>query len=231
MTTTLAPYSPDALEQQQRANHQLFPSEIEEMQSQTHEQICAEFTSMLRRVFESDENANVGGDTGFYWNNQDDRERIAPDAYLIRNAGKTPRKSWKLWEERQTFPNLSIRFVLEVWSDDNKLAERRRKLRQYQALGAQEFFELDSVTGDLAGQRLINGQYETLDATERGGIFSQELQAEITFEDGLLRLYRNGERVLTASEERELRQKREKELQSQIDRLQKELDALKKFNT
>ncbi len=199
MTTVAEPITQQPLEKPAPKPNQLFPSEIEEMQSQDHEVICAEFTSLLRHLFRSDQNANVGGDQAFYWNSEDDNDRVVPDAYLIRNAGKNPRKSWKLWEERAIFPNLSIEFVLEVWSEGNTLLERNRKRRRYELLGAREFFELDREAG-LAGLRLIDGHYEVIEPNDANRFQSGALGAEIAFEDGLLRLYRNGARIPTFSE-------------------------------
>jgi len=103
-------------------------------------------------------------------------------------------------KERAAHPNLSIAFLLEVWSETNNLAERSRKLQQYQTLGATEFFELDSQTGDFSGQRLINGQYNVLEPNADGRLQSLSLNAELAFDDGLLRLYRDGRRILTLSE-------------------------------
>lgn len=199
MTTLAEPITQQPLEKPAPKPNQLFPSEIEEVQSQEHFEICARFVTTLVDLFIKDENANVGGDQAFYWNSEDDNERVVPDAYLIRNAGKNPRKSWKLWEERAAFPNLSIEFVLEVWSDVNTLLERNRKRRRYELLGVREFFELDRE-GGLAGLRLIDGHYEVIEPNDANRLQSDALGAELAFEDGLLRLYRNGKRVLTLAE-------------------------------
>lgn len=191
--------------------HQQFPSEIEEMQSQQHEQICADFTALLRYFFQNDDDANVGGDTGFYWNNQDDRDRIAPDAYLIRNAGKEPRKSWKFWQELARFPTLSVEFALEVWSEDNSLAEKHRKRLLYEQLNVKEFFELDSLTGDVSGMRLQNGRYQRIKANSDRRLFSNSLNAEIAFENGRLCLYQNALKVPAPDElDKSLKAERER---------------------
>lgn len=170
------------------------------MHSDVHFELCARFVVALKDLFIDDRDAYPGGDQAFYWNPKTDGDRLAPDAYLIRGAGKTPRSSWKLWEEKTAYPAFSIRFVLEVWSESHKLAERRRKQRRYEDLGATEFFELDSLTGDFAGQRLINGRYDVIEPADAGRLTSLELNAELAFEGGQLRLYRNGQKILTAVE-------------------------------
>jgi Uma2 family endonuclease len=214
MTTTLVQDEPKP----QTAIHQEFPSEIEDMQSDTHTWICTEFISALRALFSDDPEVAVGGDTGFYWNNQDDRERLVPDAYLIRNAGKHPRKSWKLWEEKNQYPNLSIEFVLEVWSESNPLPEKLEKFAQYQRLGAKEYVQLDVASNLLFGHRLnADGFYVSIPLNEHGRLPVQSLNAELTYENGLIRLYRNGKKILTLSE-----------AQAELDALRSELAQLKR---
>jgi len=214
MTTTLVQDEPKA----HAALHQEFPSEIEDMQSDTHTWICTEFISALRALFSDDPEVAVGGDTGFYWNNQDDRERLVPDAYLIRNAGKHPRKSWKLWEEKAQYPTLSIEFVLEVWSESNPLPEKLEKFAQYQRLGAKEYVQLDVSSNLLFGHRLnADGFYVAVSLNEHGRLPVQSLNAELAYENGLIRLYRNGKKILTLSE-----------AQAELDALRSELAQLKR---
>jgi Uma2 family endonuclease len=214
MTTTLVQDEPKA----QTAIHQEFPSEIEDMQSDTHTRICSYFITTISELFLSDPDVAVGGDTGFYWNNQDDRERLVPDAYLIRNAGKHPRKSWKLWEEKAQYPTLSIEFVLEVWSESNPLPEKLEKFAQYQRLGAKEYVQLDVASNLLFGHRLnADGFYVSIPLNEHGRLPVQSLNAELAYENGLIRLYRNGKKILTLSE-----------AQAELDALRSELAQLKR---
>ncbi len=197
--------------------HQEFPSEIEDMQSDTHTKICSYFITTLFELFLNEPDVAVGGDTGFYWNSQDDRNRLVPDAYLIRNAGKHPRKSWKLWEEKSQFPNLSIDFVLEVWSEHNPLPEKLEKFVQYQRLGAKEYLQLELSTEHLFAHRLNDdGIYVSIPISEHNRLPLHSLNAEVAYENGLIRLYRNGEKILTLSE-----------AQAELQRLRSELNQLK----
>jgi hypothetical protein len=211
--------------------HQLFPSDIKEMQNQKHYTIFAEFGTMLRSLFATIENVSVGGDQAFYWNDNDDRFCIAPDAHLIRGIDNTPRSSFKLWEEKAAAPDFSIRFVLELWSKGNPMRERYEKYDTYAMLGAAEYFEFDTKSDDLVGHRLNdNGRYEIISPSNNGRIYSKELDAEIVYEDGLLRLYRNGKRVLTITEAETELQAQRLELQAkeaEIEQLKKLLEARK----
>ncbi len=204
-------------------SHKEFPFERKEMQSQAHQRLFSEFTVQLMQLFADEPMVNVGGDQAFYWNSEDDRESVCPDAYLIRGIDKAPRDSFKLWEERQKFPTLSIRFVLEIWSKSNPMSERFKKYDAYRFLDVAEYLEVDLLLGELLLHRKANNHYLTIEPNDKGRIFSQELNAELALEDGLLRLYRNGEKIPTAREALELLAKE----RAEKERLQKELEQLK----
>ncbi len=193
------------------------------MQSQAHQCLFSEFTLQLMQLFADEPMVNVGGDQAFYWNSEDDRESVCPDAYLICGIDKTPRDSFKLWEERQKFPTLSIRFVLEIWSKGNPMSERFKTYDAYRFLDVAEYLEVDLLLNELLLHRKANNHYLTIEPNDKGRIFSQELNAELALEDGLLRLYRNGEKIPTAREALQLLA----QAQAEKERLQKELEQLK----
>ncbi|MBC8042559.1 MAG: Uma2 family endonuclease [Rhizobacter sp.] len=178
------------------ARHQLFPFEQKEMQSNLHYTVCSEFTTMLRAQFKDDADANIGGDQAFYWNAKDDRDVICPDVYLVRGIGNGLRSSIKFWEEEK----MSMRFVLEVWSKSNSAAERYEKYERYAELGVSEYAELDTERSELTGHRLNERGRYTVIQPQDGKVFFAELGLSVVYENDLLRLYRNDEKVLTASE-------------------------------
>jgi len=210
--------------------HKEFPFERKEMQSQAYQCLFSEFTVQLMQLFADEPMVNVGGDQAFYWNSEDDRESVCPDAYLIRGIDKAPRESFKLWEERQRFPTLSIRFVLEIWSKGNPMSERFKKYDAYRFLDVAEYLEVDLIFNELLLHRKTNNHYITIEPNDKGRIFSLELNAELALEDGLLRLYRNGEKILTAFEAQQKLVEMESLLakeRAEKERLQKELEQLK----
>lgn len=200
-----------------------FPFDRKEMRSQSHQRMFSEFVVQLAQLFAEEPMANVGGDQAFYWNSEDDRDSICPDAYLIRGIDKSPRDSFKLWEERAKFPDLSIRFALEIWSKSNPMSERFKKYDAYRFLGVAEYLEVDLLSNETLLHRKTGEHYVTIEPNDNGRLFSQELNAEIALEDGLLRLYRDGEKILTAREAMQLlaQERAEKE------RLRQELEQLK----
>jgi Uma2 family endonuclease len=210
--------------------HKEFPFDRKEMQSQAHQRLFSEFTVQLMQLFADEPMVNVGGDQAFYWNSEDDRESVCPDAYVIRGIDKSPRDSFKLWEERQKFPTLSIRFVLEIWSKGNPMSERFKKYDAYRFLDVAEYLEVDLIFNELFLHRKTNNHYITIEPNDKGRIFSLELNAELALEDGLLRLYRNGEKIPTAFEAQQKIAEMESLLakeRAEKERLQKELEQLK----
>ncbi len=211
-------------------SHKEFPFDRKEMQSQAHQRLFSEFTVQLMQLFADEPMVNVGGDQAFYWNSEDDRETVCPDAYVIRGIDKAPRDSFKLWEEKQKFPALSIRFVLEIWSKGNPMLERFKKYDAYRFLDVAEYLEVDLILNELFLHRKSNNHYLTIEPNDKGRIFSQELNAELALEDGLLRLYRNGEKILTAFEAQQKLAEMEFLLakeRAEKEHLQKELEQLK----
>jgi|GEM_PF-1508197 len=210
--------------------HKEFPFERKEMQSQAYQRLFSEFTVQLMQLFADEPMVNVDGDQAFYWNSEDDRETVCLDAYVIRGIDKAPRESFKLWEERQKFPTLSIRFVLEIWSKGNPMSERFKKYDAYRFLDVAEYLEVDVLLNELLLHRKANSHYLTIEPNDKGRLFSQELNAELALEDGLLRLYRNGEKILTAFESQQKLAEMESLLakeRAEKERLQKELEQLK----
>jgi hypothetical protein len=210
--------------------HKEFPFERKEMQSQAYQRLFSEFTVQLMQLFADEPMVNVGGDQAFYWNSEDDRETVCPDAYVIRGIDKSPRDSFKLWEERQKFPTLSIRFVLEIWSKGNPMSERFKTYDAYRFLDVAEYLEVDLIFNELFLHRKTNNHYITIEPNDKGRIFSLELNAELALEDGLLRLYRNGEKIPTAFEAQQKIAEMESLLakeRAEKERLQKELEQLK----
>lgn len=188
----------------ERKPHQEFLDEKKEIQNKKHYQLCSSFTEGLAVIFSHVSDACMGGDQAFYWNSEDDRDCVCPDAYLIRNTDNADRLSFKLWEEKAKHPDFRIAFVLEIWSKNNPMRERYEKYEIYRDLGATEYLEFDMATNEMNLFRLDeHGRYKVAEPSANGRRASKELNAEIVYEDGLIRLYQNNEKVLTASEAKE----------------------------
>jgi Uma2 family endonuclease len=191
-----------------------YPDDKKEMQTKKHQRIFTDFTAILDDMFLTVTDANTGGDQAFYWNKGVVTDTIAPDAYLLRNSDKTMQDSIKLWEEKAKHKNFRIAFVMEIWSKSNPLSERHDKYHRYQELRASEYLEIDVKKNELLLHRLnLNQNYSLVEPNNKGRLYSEELDAELAFENDLVSFYRNGKKLLTTAEERTEKEKALKEIE------------------
>jgi len=173
-----------------------YPVEEKLGQGKNHELRFTELLSFLRVLFAEQKNYIVGGDRFIYFEKGRRDKCVAPDAFVIRNFQGEEPDAFKLWERP-----IDLRFACEIWSAQNDEAERHRKFAIYRdILKAKEYAEL-SEEGRLYAYRLNNdGDYEQLTPNEHGRLFLQELDAELVFEDGLIRIYKDGKKIPTLKE-------------------------------
>lgn len=104
--------------------------------------------------------------------------------------------AFKIWETP-----IDLRFVCEIWSNQNDEAERHRKFAIYQnILQETEYAELTRDEVLYAYRLNSDGEYEQILPNSPGRLWLRELDAELAFEDGLIRVYRNGEKIPTLKE-------------------------------
>jgi Uma2 family endonuclease len=178
-----------------------YPYEQKEMQSDKHAHIFMSFGTMLMELFKDVPDAHVGGDQAFYWTPRVIADVIVPDAHVLRGVDKSPRDSIRLFEERDKFPDFRIAFVMEIWSKDNPMRERYAKYDRYRRLGASEYLEYDAKTDELVLHRLgEDGFYQIVEPNDYRRLYSKELNVELVYEDGLIRFYRDNQRIPTVAE-------------------------------
>jgi len=173
-----------------------YPVEEKLGQGKNHELRFTEFLSFLRVLFAEQKNCIVGGDRFIYFEKGRRDKCVAPDAFVIKNFHGEEPDAFKLWETP-----IDLRFACEIWSAQNDEAERHRKFAIYRdVLKAKEYAEL-TEDGRLYAYRLNNeGDYEQLSPNEHGRLFLQELDAELVFEEGLIRVYKDGKKIPTLKE-------------------------------
>ncbi len=178
-----------------------YPYEQKEMQSDKHAHIFMSFGTMLMELFKDVPDAHVGGDQAFYWTPRVIADVIVPDAHVLRGVDKSQRDSIRLFEERDKFPDFRIAFVMEIWSKDNPMRERYAKYDRYRRLGASEYLEYDAKTDELVLHRLgEDGFYQIVEPNDYRRLYSKELNVELVYEDGLIRFYRDNQRIPTVAE-------------------------------
>ena len=107
----------------------------------------------------------VSGDLLVYYEEDNPRVSVAPDAFVVFGVEDRQRMSYKVWEEGKG-PD----FVLEVASPNTWREDVERKPGVYAGLGVSEYFLFDPMGEHLSprlqGYRLVDGAYEPLVVVE-----------------------------------------------------------------
>ena len=183
-----------------------------------------ETVSTLRVRFIDHADVYVAGDMLVYYQMNDNTVSVAPDIFAVFGAtGNHPRDSWLVWREGKA-PD----FVMEMASPSTWERDVGEKRDIYAAMGVTEYWRFDPTgqcfTPALVGERLADGEYQTIVVTEepsgmlRGS--SAVLGLDLGVETGLeLRLYDpdTGERLRNHREEAEARQVAEEAAQREAE--------------
>jgi len=115
--------------------------------------------SVLDLYFQNQSDVYVSGNILIYYEEGNPKACISPDVFVVLNQDKRKRRSYKVWEEGEKYPN----FVLEITSKSTVNEDQGSKKGLYAFWGVQEYFQYDP-TGDylksrLQGFRLIEGNY------------------------------------------------------------------------
>lgn len=173
----------------------------------------------------------VSGNLLLYYEEGDPSASIAPDVFVVKGVPKKDRRIYKLWEEGKA-PDV----VLEVTSRGTRLEDQGTKRALYAWLGVKEYFLYDPLgeylDPPLQGYRLGEREYEWIEPSDQGALYSEELGLELRLEDGRLRLVdpKTGERLLTPAEAQEARraaEARAAQAEAELERLRAELARLR----
>lgn len=115
--------------------------------------------SVLDLYFQNQSDVYVSGNILIYYEEGNSKACISPDVFVIKNQEKRKRRSYKVWEEGEKYPN----FVLEITSKSTVNEDQGSKKGLYAFWGVEEYFQYDP-TGDylkprLKGFRLTEGNY------------------------------------------------------------------------
>ncbi|HPF59433.1 MAG TPA: Uma2 family endonuclease [Candidatus Competibacteraceae bacterium] len=183
-------------------------SDEPEMESTQHYQQLALLVSHLEWHWRGRNDFFIGANlTVYYAHEQLQRRQFrGPDFFLVRDVSHTPRNSWVVWEEGGRYPDL----IIELLSDSTAAVDRTDKKSLYQNIfRTPEYFWFSPITGEFAGFRRIDQQYEAIAVDKRGWRWSTQLGLYLGVQDGWLRYFESsGTRVLgpeeTALRERDL---------------------------
>ena len=102
----------------------------------------------LRIHFRAHEDVYVAANLLIYYQEGDDKVRVAPDVFVVLGASSHERSSYLLWQEPKA-PD----WVLEITSRSTRAEDQGPKRELYRRLGVAEYWQYDP-TGDYLSPRL-----------------------------------------------------------------------------
>jgi len=148
----------------------------------------------LKLYFQGSSDVYVSANSFVYYEEGNKAAVVAPDIYAVFGVRKRTRDNYKVWQEGGITPQ----FVLEITSATTQDVDQETKPETYRSLGVREYFQYDP-SGDylnpiLQGVRLVNGQYEPIEANNIAfdslWLYSEVLGLELHIVSGELR-FRN----------------------------------------
>lgn len=129
-----------------------------------------------------------------------------------------------VWEEYGKYPNL----ILEILSESTAKIDKDLKKKIYQeTFRTPDYFWFDPYTQEFAGFHLVDGEYQPLQASEEGYLWSHQLGLYLGIYQGLLRFFtRDGLLVPTPEETAEQAQLRVEQVEQKAERLAAKLREL-----
>ncbi|OKH14381.1 hypothetical protein NIES592_09965 [Fischerella major NIES-592] len=147
-----------------------------------------------------------------------------PDFFVVLDTERKTRKSWVVWEEDGKYPNV----ILEILSESTANIDKEFKKKLYQdTFRTPDYFWFDPYTLEFAGFHLVDGNYQPLEASNQGHLWSQQLGLYLGIHQGLLRFFTpEGQLVPTPEEEAESERQQKELALSRAERLAAKLREL-----
>ena len=117
-----------------------------------------------------------------------DEDFRGPDFFVVLNTQPHPRKSWMVWEEEGKYPNV----IVELLSGSTATIDRDLKKRLYaETFRTPEYFwfDPDPESQEFQGFALLRGQYQPIESTDQGWLWSEQLQLYLGVYDKQLRFF------------------------------------------
>jgi Uma2 family endonuclease len=147
-------------------------------------------------------NFYISGNLTVYYNQQQlkSRDFRGPDIFVVLDTEKKDRRSWAIWEEGGKYPNL----VIELLSGSTATVDRGAKKQLYQNIWrVPNYFWFHPETLEFAGFHLVDGQYQAIAPTEKGYLWSDQLELYLGVGDRQLRYFRADGQLVPLPEEQE----------------------------
>ncbi|MFP4100496.1 Uma2 family endonuclease [Coleofasciculus sp.] len=151
------------------------------------------------------------------------RDFRGPDFFVVLGTENRPRKSWILWAEQGKYPNV----IVELLSDSTAKIDKDFKKKLYQdTFRTPEYFWFHPNTLEFQGFILMAGEYQPIEPTPQGWLWSRQLELFLGVYESKLRFFSpEGQLVATPEERAEIAQKQAETAQKQaeIERQQRQL--------
>ena len=192
-----------------------------------HFKLIANFVLILEAFLKNRSDANAFGDLMFYYEPGNRQTFVAPDVSVCFGIDKSPRRVYKLWEEKSV-PSV----IVEIASESTWREDLTKKFALYQNLGVNEYYVFDPEYKFLAQPLLafhLNEQGELAEAAvNHGRVFSESLGLELVDTGETLRLFNpeTNEFLMTIKEIEAKAEKAEREnirLKAEIEKLKSQI--------
>lgn len=151
-----------------------------------HFKLIANLVLILEVFLRNRADANVFGDTMFYYKQFSPKHFVAPDVMVCFGIDKSPRRVYKLWEEMM--PSV----IIEVASGGTWQDDLEKKFELYEFLDVDEYYIFDPsykyLPVPLIAFKLVNKEFVNMQI-ENGRVFSEVLGLELVDTGETLRLF------------------------------------------
>ncbi|MYB63197.1 Uma2 family endonuclease [Candidatus Poribacteria bacterium] len=156
-------------------------------ETDVHRDLMTDWIQMLRYHYRNKNDVYVSGNIFMYYVEEDPRQSVSPDVFVVFGVEKKRRRTYLTWEEGRT-PD----FVLEVASPKTFTNDFEKKKNLYAStLAVKEYYIYDplgQIVPSFIGFRLIDGVYQKIDFVN-DRLPSVVLGLELGERDDELRLY------------------------------------------
>ena len=155
---------------------ELIEDDGEPLESDWHRRAMNLLIDSMEHHFRDRQDYYTGGNMFIYFSEEQARNRDfrGPDFFFVWKTARQPqRRYWVVWQEGGRTPNV----VVELTSPTTRRADHGVKKDIYeQVLRVPDYFCFDPNGNQLEGWRLYGREYATLTPSEKGWLWSEELQ-------------------------------------------------------
>lgn len=170
------------------------------LESDLHREQIDLLIRLLKWFWKSRQDFYVSGNLTIYYSPRQKKSESfrGPDFFVVLGTESKPRKSWVVWEEDGKYPNV----IIELLSDSTAETDRNLKKIIYQdTFRTPDYFWFDPNSLEFKGFELIRGQYQELQPTPEGWLWSQQLLLYLGIHQRKLRFFTPEKQLISTSEE------------------------------